>query len=83
MFRDPSKPSEQLKDEFIDYAMSHGWEEQTRVTTSTLWLARHAHRKPDDYMQLFVGLSEDTPPRDSEVRVTINDTLPVDPDSVA
>ena len=80
-FRDPSKPSEQLRDEFIDYAKSHGWEEQTRVTTSALWLAQHAHRKPNDYMQLFIGLSEDTPPKDSEVGITINYTLPVDPDA--
>ena len=80
-FQDPSKPAEQLRDEFIDYAKSHGWEEQTRVTTSTLWLAQHAHRKPNDYMQLFIGLSEDTPPKDSEVGITINYTLPVDPDA--
>ena len=82
-FQDPSKPSEQLKDEFIDYAKSHGWEEQSRVTTSTLWLAQHTHRKPDDYMQLFIGLSEDTPPEGSDVGITINYTLTVDPDSVA
>lgn len=82
-FRDPSKPSEQLKEEFIDYAKSHGWEEQSRVTTSTLWLAQHTHRKPDDYMQLFIGLSEDTPPEGSDVDTTTNYTLPVDPDSVA
>ena len=77
-FQDPSKPAEQLRDEFIDYAKSHGREEETRITTPTAWIAQHAHRKPDDYMQLFVGLSEDTTPKDSEVRITINYTLPVD-----
>ena len=82
-FQDPSKPAEQLRDEFIDYAKSHGWEEETRITTPTAWIAQHAHRKPDDYMQLFVGLSEDTTPKDSEVRITINYTLPVDPESSA
>ena len=80
-FRDPTKPSEQLKDEFIDYAKSHGWEEQSRATTSTLWLAQHTHRKPDDYMQLFIGPSGDTPSKDSEILITINYTLAVDPDS--
>ena len=80
-FQDPSKPAEQLRNEFIDYAKSHGWEEQSRATTSTLWLAQHTHRKPDDYMQLFIGPSGDTPSKDSEILITINYTLAVDPDS--
>ena len=82
-FQDPSKPSEQLKDEFIDYAKSHGWEEQTRVTTSTLWLAQHAHRKPDDYMELYIGFEGREPSKNGKVLVAIDYTLAVDPDSPA
>ena len=60
-FRDPTKPSEQLKDEFIDYAKSHGREEETRITTPTAWITQHAHRKPDDYMEPYIGFEEKEP----------------------
>ncbi|WCA42560.1 hypothetical protein [Actinomyces oris] len=82
-FQDPSKPAEQLRDEFIDYAKSHGWEEETRITTPTAWIAQHAHRKPDDYMELYIGFEGREPSKNGKVLVAIDYTLAVDPDSPA
>ena len=82
-FQDPSKPAEQLRDEFIDYAKSHGWEEETRITTPTAWIAQHAHRKPDDYMELDIGFKGREPSKNGKVLVAIDYTLAVDPDSAA
>ena len=80
-FRDPTKPSERLRNEFINYAKAHGWEEETRITTPTAWIAQHTHRKPDDYMELYIGFKERKPSKDGEVVVIIDYNLAVDPDS--
>lgn len=82
-FQDPSKPAEQLRNEFINYAKAHGWEEETRITTPTAWIAQHAHRKPDDYMELYIGFEGREPSKNGKVLVVIDYTLAVDPDSAA
>ena len=57
-FQDPSKPAEQLRNEFINYAKAHGWEKESRFGSPTSWFARHSHRDSNDYMELAIGLSQ-------------------------
>ena len=57
-FQDPSKPAEQLRNEFINYAKARGWKKESRFGSSTSWFARHSHRDSDDYMELAIGLSQ-------------------------
>ena len=41
-----------LHKSFIRYAEKNGWVEETDISSSNVWLARHRNRAGDDYMRL-------------------------------
>ena len=71
-FQDPSKPAEQLRNEFISYAEAHGWEKESRFGSPTSWFARHSHRDSDDYMELAIGLSQSSSVEKNKVLVVLD-----------
>ena len=71
-FQDPSKPAEQLRNEFINYAKAHGWEKESRFGSPTSWFARHSHRDSDDYMELAIGLSQSSSTANNAVLVVLD-----------
>lgn len=71
-FQDPSKPAEQLRNEFINYAEAHGWEKESRFGSPTSWFARHSHRDSNDYMELAIGLSQSSSTAKNTVLVVLD-----------
>jgi len=41
-----------LHKSLIRYAEKNGWAEETDISSSNVWLARHRNRAADDYMRL-------------------------------
>ena len=66
-FRDDNTDPKELKNQFIEYAEHHGWENDPGPTTPASWVGRHGGTKPIDDMFLAVYLSSDdpTPPPDA------------------
>jgi hypothetical protein len=46
-----------LHKSFIRYAEKNGWVEETDISTSNAWIARHHNRAADDYMRLAITVN--------------------------
>lgn len=46
-----------LHKSFIRYAEKNGWAEETDISTSNAWIARHHNRAADDYMRLAITVN--------------------------